>query len=734
MEIINNTEFQFAYIAGRIGFPKHSLTLIVKGTFNLQPGKTETLAEEQLYPTGDEYYPEDEEMTGGPRYASDFVYFKPKADLLFAGKCYTPEETKVYSINVKFQVGSYAKTLTVFGNRYWVGGFNTATNPEPFSELELRYENSYGGKGYKKNPVGKGIDKVEIKTGDKLVPLPNILNVGENISSQSTKFEPAGFGPYGQMWIQRYSRTGTYKGNYLKERWPWFPKDFDWGYFNAAPVDMQVSGYLRGDEKLFFENLHPVHLQYNSQLPGIRIRCFINELDEKNPKATGKKNFREVKMNLDTLWVEMENEKLVLVWRGVSEIKDEDYEEIEDIFIVSEKLEEQPESIENYRTLLEKELAEEEEILEPEPIEEEEKNVEMEAENAKAEEQMRASLIEAGIDPDNPPQPSEEDKRKEAQMLKELGIEEEPEKVPLTREIFIEKAEKKESFEGEDLSGIDLSELDLQGLNFQNAIFTGVSLKNSDLSDSNFTEANLSGTDLSDAKLNNTIMKETDLTDAILINANLTGAVIEDAMFEKAKLDNAILTEVKGKNAIFSRAVLKDATLTNSDFNGCDFSNCIMDNANFQSSNLSEATVEGASGIRTNMSETNLTGLKAAEGCNFSKASFQKAKGAESIWEKANLTEADFSFSEMEGANFSFALMEKANLYASNMKFARFTKANLTNAVLKDMNLFQGSLEKANLTNADCSGSNFYAAEFLDAVIKETKFLFANLKLTKLSK
>jgi uncharacterized protein YjbI with pentapeptide repeats len=67
------------------------------------------------------------------------------------------------------------------------------------------------------------------------------------------------------------------------------------------------------------------------------------------------------------------------------------------------------------------------------------------------------------------------------------------------------------------------------------------------------------------------------------------------------------------------------------------------------------------------------------------------------------------------------------------MKFAKFTKANLTNAIVKDMNLFQGSFEKANLTKADCRGSNFYGVEFLDSTIKETKFLYTNLKMTKLS-
>ncbi len=55
--------------------------------------------------------------------------------------------------------------------------------------------------------------------------------------------------------------------------------------------------------------------------------------DTKNSQNNNGKVFKEVKMNLDTLWVDMENEKLVLVWRGVSEIKTEDYEEIASIFL-----------------------------------------------------------------------------------------------------------------------------------------------------------------------------------------------------------------------------------------------------------------------------------------------------------------------------------------------------------------------------------------------------------------
>jgi len=737
LEFINQTNFQIAPLTGRIGYQKHSLTLIVKGTFDLSNEKDTVVSEEQLYPAGDELYEDDGEGTGSSRYESDFAYFKPRADLLLAGKCYAPGGRPTLAGRVTFQVGDKSKSLAVIGNRYWKGLMKTISDPERFTEMELRYENSFGGEGYKKNPVGKGYRKEQTESGSMVRPLPNIEDMQQRISSISDKPEPAGFGPLGRMWQHRFSKMGTYKGLWLKERWSWFPKDFDWGHFNAAPPDMQVDGYLKGDEELYFENLHPIHSKYQSQLPGLRIRCFINELDEKNPEAKGKKNFKEVKMNLDTLWVDMEAEKLVLVWRGASEIKDEDYEEIKHILIVSEKLEDQPELIDHYQTLLEKELAEEEEeeIIEPVPIEEEdEEDIEMEAEIAKAETQMRASLIEAGIDPDNPPEPSEEDKKREAEILKEMGIEEETEEIPITREIVQQRASKGESFAGEDLSSLDLSGLEMQGIDFRNTILSGVNFKKTNLSGTDFTAANLEKAELNGADMKKAKLNEADFSDANLTGADLSEAELADAIFEKANLENAIFDKVDATDANFTQANLTNASLKWGQFQGAYFSKAILDNANFSGSNLQDVSMEEASGFHVNMTAADLTQLRASDGCDFTQGIFRETIGRESIWEKATLRGADFSFSKMEGADFSSSILEKANFSAADMKFARFTKANLQQAKFISMNLFQGSLEKTNLEEADFSGSNLYGVEFLEAKIVRTKFEQANLKMTKLAK
>ena len=169
--------------------------------------------------------------------------------------------------------------------------------------------------------------------------------------------EPAGFGPLGRMWATRFAKMGTYTGRYRETRWPWFPEDFDWSHCNAAPEEMQFDGYLRGDEDLYCENLHPVHSEYHCRLPGLRVRCFLNK---QAGAETDETRFDEVPMNLDTLWVDMDAGKLVLLWRGWAEVLSEDYEEVQDIFIMSEPLDQQPAPVEQcYRQFLDKKVEEE---------------------------------------------------------------------------------------------------------------------------------------------------------------------------------------------------------------------------------------------------------------------------------------------------------------------------------------------------------------------------------------
>ena len=719
MDVINKSDLLFAPLVGRIGFPGHSLTLIVKGVFDLTPDAKATLSNEQLFPTGNELYADDETGTGSSRYESDFAYFKPRSDLLLVGKCHSPDGKPLRKSQVSFQVGEQLKTLNITGDRFKQGAFNSISEISPFTELELRYENSHGGVDNKRNPVGKGEDKTQKEGEAKLWPLANI----ENAQRFS---EPAGFGPLGNTWKDRASKMGTYKSAWLKEQWPWFPKDFDWAYFNAAPSDMQVDGYLKGDEALFFENLHPTYSHYHAQLPGIRIRLFVNELKQ----ASDETQFKEVAVNLDTLWVDMESEKLVLVWRGVSPVHSEEYPEIQHIFICSESLNEAAKSLDYYHNAFSKALLEEddEDEVDERPTDE---DINVDAEVTAAKNALRTALIEEGLDPDNLPEATPEQKAEEAKLLNELGID--LGEGLLTSDQFLTRFERGDEFVEQDLQGLDLSERDLRSVNLQSSVLNGVCFRRSNLSGANFAESDLSKADLSGANLQNANLKDADLTGANLDGADLSDAILDDAIFEKTTMQGAILVGVCAPRANFSEANLKQAKFTKSMLQESDFSGALLEQTDFQGADLFSASVIGAIGHEVNMSGANLSELQATGGCDFSRGMFNKIEGKESTWEGAILAHADFSYSKMEAADFSSANLTSANLCAVDMKFARFTKANMLAAECIQMNLFQGSLEKANLTETNFKGASLYAVEFLDAIIKNTNFDFANLKMTKLS-
>jgi uncharacterized protein YjbI with pentapeptide repeats len=731
LQILNDTPFIAAPLPGRLSFPGHSLTLIVKGTFDLTlEGKT-VIAQDPLYPAGDEYYPGDEDMRGALRYPSDFAYFKPRADLLLVGTCYAPGGKPVNRCRVVFQVGERRGVLALSGDRTW-----QHTEPAPFARMPLGYERSFGGASCPENPLGLGFEAVNGPDGRPAGPLPNIENPGALLRTPSQRPEPAGFGPLNHAWAGRRALLGRYDGDYLESRWPWFARDFDWGYFNAAPPGMQVEGYLRGDEPLYFENLRPEVSQLHAALPGLRVRCFVDRADT----STTPGGFRELPMRLDTLWVDMDALRLVLVWRGPAKVESEEAAEIRHVFVVAEDLSASSMPAEHYRSLFERrlnELEQEGEIepAEPEPAQAEEPPLAApDEEIAQAEAALRERLAAAGIDPTDLPPPDEKTLEREAQLLEALGFETEaPQADTMTRADVEARAAARESLANRDLSALDLSELALEGVDLRNANLTGANLRNAKLSHAKLGGANMAGADFGDAQLRDADLRGADLEGSRLDGADLTGAKLSGANFEGARMAGANLSGADSDGAWFIAADLTGARAPRANFAGADFSNATLERADFRGCLLHEASFEGAAGRRIDFSGADLAELRAG-GCDFSHGVFLQAQGADSIWAEAKLGGANFRYARLEGADFTGAFVNGADLFAADLRFARLTKALLTDARLAQANLFQASLEKADLTGANLSGSNLYGAETLDAKLIETKLDGANLKMSKLAR
>src|SRR5690349_6566741 len=117
---------------------------------------------------------------------------------------------------------------------------------EPFTSMDVSMDRAYGGPGHAPNPWGRGRTALD---GELL--LPNLEQVKNVITAPSSKPDPVVLGPLPMTWPERINLAGTYDQHYMRERWPWLPRDLDWRFFMEAPHDQQLpQGHWRGDEPI----------------------------------------------------------------------------------------------------------------------------------------------------------------------------------------------------------------------------------------------------------------------------------------------------------------------------------------------------------------------------------------------------------------------------------------------------------------------------------------------------
>ncbi|MEA1936195.1 MAG: DUF2169 domain-containing protein [Thermodesulfobacteriota bacterium] len=275
---------------------------------------------------------------------------KPRGEVLITGKCFAPRGTNRPASEVSFRIGDLRKSLNIFGDRFWkrTGGVNVISDPQPFKEMGISWQNAFGGEGFDKNPLGKGIASVLSPEGQTIIPLPNIENPEHLIGSPADQPEPACFGPIDLMWPQRFKKQGTYDEKWQRERWPHFPDDMNYEFFNTAPEDQFIAGIFTGDETIEIKNMHSDIQVINSHLPRIRVRCFVTK--KKSLKAGHEEDeiFQEATTHIDTIWLFPSILRGVVMYRGTTEVLDDEYADVSRIFLASENMADEPKPIEYY--------------------------------------------------------------------------------------------------------------------------------------------------------------------------------------------------------------------------------------------------------------------------------------------------------------------------------------------------------------------------------------------------
>lgn len=292
-----------------------SLYTVIKATFVLDTEPTP--ADEQIPIAAEEKYL-DEPGQSSLKVPSDIGLIKPGTDILMMGNAYAPAGRPATETDVSLAAGPVAKTIRVFGDRYWtkVLGAIVPSPPHSFERMSIIYERAYGGwdrshpdpakhQFEPRNPVGTGfLDKhANYVEG---IWLPNLEDPKHPVRNWQDRPGPVCFGAICPSWEPRKSYAGTYDEEWQKHRMPYLPKDFDPLFFQLAPPDQVVPDYLKGGEEIQIRGATPSG-QLQFCLPTYRIQVTYR-LDNKD----------HIRLpNLDTVIIEPDESRLILLWRTV---------------------------------------------------------------------------------------------------------------------------------------------------------------------------------------------------------------------------------------------------------------------------------------------------------------------------------------------------------------------------------------------------------------------------------
>ncbi len=250
---------------------------------------------------------------------SDYVPYKPRIDVIFSGRAFSPGGTPIDTLAPRLQVGPLRKSLRISGPRVWMDG-NTGlapSVPERFTTAPLRYELAA--------MSGENLSGIQ-QIGSAGWPLPRI----EAVDVPAGKLYTPGFGPLPMRWrAERHALDDaalTFMRR-MRSQHAVAPENFPFSVFNCAPLEQQLDE-IEAAPTIVLEQLGRKNTRLESRLPAIRPRAFI--------KTNNSSSNDEVDMRLDTIFIDGVRLVAVLSWRGSIPIPDAEMSTVNRIVIAAE--------------------------------------------------------------------------------------------------------------------------------------------------------------------------------------------------------------------------------------------------------------------------------------------------------------------------------------------------------------------------------------------------------------
>ena len=683
----------------------------------------------------------------GPVGMLDAAMPKARGEFLVSGSFHAPGGQPAGAGYVSVKLGKLEKRINVYGERYWkraAGVSVGVSDPVPVTSMPLDFAHAFGGKEYKENPLGKGMDAVPAD-GESRVPLPNLELPGKLIGSPSDRPLPAAYGMLDPMWPQRYAKVGTYDQKWMKERAPGLADDLEWEYFNVGAEDQWLDGYFRGDEEFTLRNLHPSLPEITGRLPGLVCRAFVTVGHGESGK------FTELPARLDTVHFMPGEEAVVCVWRADTAIGTDDGSDVAQIMVAYERQADQRRSIEHYQQALQRRLSGVTRAMllldERDLIPDGDKSGLAEIIDRVEEDSGREGLLaknqEARVDAEL---------EKTRKRLAELGLQggellaPRPARTPLDLQgMDIEKmmadarqqADAARAMAREKMAemcqraGLDLDQVLKKAAESaalprfsaaQQFARIRTMLEGSPAAQE-VIKKSLGSLDLPqiEAKLQ---AGEAAFRKGYLLGAHAAASGLSpDRKAGLAALRAEVLQRLK-RGEPLARMDLAGVDLSGVDLKGADLSECYLEFANLAGADLTGAKLQGAIAAHVDFSGAKLAQADFS-GANVGKSSFLGAQGAGADFSEAVLSEASFEGSAFPGAKFGGGQMMKVDFSGAD-----FSGAELKVPLLMDCRLDRLRLQGASIHRAIVMGGSGQALDLSGA--KGEALLFVNVDLDRL--
>ncbi|HYI02168.1 DUF2169 domain-containing protein [Hyalangium sp.] len=312
MDLVNRTPFAVVPLVF-LHEGLETLLLVVKGTFTIERQLTRVADEQDPIVLADEYG--NEPHNSSLLHASDVTLLKPATDVLLRGYAYSTPRSRTEAL-IAFRIGTLKKGVRVFGDRVWerVLRMNRQSEPKPFVKMELTYERAFGGtdtsnpehvERCEENPVGRGFRGRESRLPVDGAPLPNLEEPGKLLESPDQRPRPACFGPIPPSWKPRPLYAGTYDEAWKRDVFPFLPRDFDPRFYQCAPPDQILPGYIQGGEPVVIAGAS-AQGQIQCALPTMRPEVTIR-MGERTEQPL---------LQCDTILLDADRPAVTLVWRA----------------------------------------------------------------------------------------------------------------------------------------------------------------------------------------------------------------------------------------------------------------------------------------------------------------------------------------------------------------------------------------------------------------------------------